>query len=115
MIKLNFTEHEAAQDMIEIIKKEKELSTQDAILYAINDKNCKTILSTGWASMALDLWGHGDPDREWSNMAQSDVEVAMTDKNMELITKIMKKEEVDIETAVSYFLIFTMESLGYHI
>ena len=36
-----------------------------------------------------------------------------TDVNME--ANIDERENIDAETAVSYFLIFTMESMGYHI
>lgn len=114
-MKLNLENHDAAQDMIILIEKDKCLSATDAIKFSINQDIHDKILNTGWASIALELWGHDDPDREWNKMEEPYIEVEIEENKLKLIEDIAKKEKVDIVTAVSYFLIFTMDTLGYHI
>ena len=114
-MKLNFRKHKAAQDMITLIEKDKCLSAPDAIKFSINQEIHDIILNTGWASIALGLWGHDDPDREWNKMDNPCIEVEIEGDKLKLVDDISQKEEVDIVTAVSYFLLFTMDKLGYHI
>lgn len=114
-MKLDFKNHPAAQDMIKIIERDKRLETSEAIKFSVNDKMYNKIVNTGWASIALNLWGHDDPEREWDEMENPCVDVEIEEDKNRLIEAIAKKEKVDIETAVSYFLIFTMDFLGYHI
>ena len=88
--------------------KEKELSAQDVVVFAVNRDMHQKILKQGYASIALDLWGHDNPGQVWDTLA--------VDKLQErLIEDISEKQNVDYETAICYFLIFTMDSLGYHI
>lgn len=115
MTKLDFSNHSEAQDMIKIIEKDKGLLSADAISFAINLENYHKIIEAGWASIALSLWGHDDPEREWNEMEAPCFEVSLNSESLDLLNKLVKKEKIDIETAVSYFLIFTMDSLGYHI
>ncbi len=115
MLELNFTNHEIAQDMIRLIQKEKGLTESQCISLAVNSKTCKQIIDTGWASIALSMWGHDNPEREWLLLDNPIVDVELENDKEQLIEKISSKENVDIETAVSYFLLFTMEALGYHI
>lgn len=115
MVKLDFTKHNRAQDMIRLIEDEKNLSAAEVIEYAVNFDNFKRIIKTGWASIALDLWGHGDPDREWEVMDNPCIEVNLDENKTFLLDKIQEADKIDIETAVSYFLIFTMSEMGYHI
>lgn len=114
-MKLNFKKHKAAQDMITLIEKDKCLSASDAIKFSINQDIHDKILNAGWASIALGLWGHGDPDREWNKMDNPSIEVEIEEDKLKLVDDIAQKEKVDIVTAVSYFLLFTMDALGYHI
>jgi len=112
---LDFNNHLAAQDMITIIKKDKSLSEDEAIRFSINQDIYDEILSAGWTSIALDLWGHDDPEREWGSMDNPCVEINIEDEKIELINNIAKNDKIDIEKSISYFLIFTMQELGYHI
>ncbi len=114
-MKLDFSNHPEAQDMISIIMHDKGISIVEAIDFAINKKNYQSIIQTGWASIALSLWGHADPEREWESIETSCLEIELEESKCDLINKVVKKERVDVETAVSYFLIFTMDSMGYHI
>lgn len=114
-MKLNFENHAEAQDMIKIIQKEKEMSVVDAIAYSVNDRMYNKIIEEGWASIALGLWGHDEPERQWDKLEYPCVEVEFEESKMKLIEEIVKNEKVEIETAVSYFLLFTMDYLGYHI
>ena len=115
MTKLNFTENLAAQDMIRIIMREKNLFPKEAIELSINREMHQKILKEGYASIALDLWGHDDPEREWSVLDEQIFELDLDKLQEQLIKDIAEKEDVDTETAVCYFLIFTMDFLGYHI
>lgn len=115
MKSINFTEHLDAQDMIKIVMDEKGLSAEDSIKFSVNRTIHQHILKAGYASIALGLWGHDDPEREWKVLDKPIIEIEFDKLSQNLINDIMEKEEVDFETAVSYFLLFTMEVLGYHI
>ena len=114
-MQLDFSDYDAAQDMITIIEMEKSLSPIDAIKFCINQDTYNQILKTGWASIAVSLWGHDDPEREWSKMKTPYLEVEIEEDKQKLVDDIVLKEKVDIEMAISYFLIFTMQKMGYHI
>lgn len=115
LTKLDFTDHTEAQDMIKLIEKDKGLAVSEVIDFSVNIENFNQILDNGWGSIALSLWGHDDPERDWLTMDNPYIEVDLTGEKLQLIDKIAKKDKVDTETAVAYFLLFTMDSLGYHI
>ncbi|NLO84907.1 MAG: hypothetical protein GX096_05710 [Clostridiales bacterium] len=115
MTNLNFSDNLAAQDMIKIVMKEKDLSVKAAIEFSINHDMHKEIIEKKYGSIALNLWGHGDAEREWDVLDEPIIDIEFDELREDLINDITKKEKVDIETAVSYFLIFTMDYLGYHI
>lgn len=114
-LKLDFSNNFAAQDMINIIMNKENLSDKDAVEEAINYVMYNKIVKTGWASIAFNLWGHGDPERKWSKLKNPIIEIDIDSAKQQLIFDIAKRENVDTETAVGYFLIFVMESFGYHI
>ena len=114
-LKLDFSHNLAAQDMINIIMKKENLSDKEAVEYAINYDMYGRIVRTGWASIAFDLWGHGDPERNWTKLKNPIIEIEVDSVKEHLITDIAKKENVDTEMAIGYFLIFVTESLGHHI
>lgn len=115
MATINFKGNTAAQDMVRIVMAEKGLSAEEAILFSINRDIYQCILNAGYASIALGLWGHDDPERKWKTLKAKCVEIEFDKLRQNLIDDLMKKEKVDFETAISYFLLFTMDSLGYHI
>ncbi|HCR83518.1 MAG TPA: hypothetical protein DIW07_08905 [Lachnospiraceae bacterium] len=115
MIKIDLSKHSGAQDMVAIIMRDKNLSAEDALKYAINKTMYQNIIKAGYASIALGLWGHADPEREWDVLESPIMQVEFDESTQNLINDIMEKEDVDFETAISYFLLFTMEALGYHI
>lgn len=61
------------------------------------------------------MWGHADLERDWSEMENPCVEVELSEEKINILNNISKIYKVNAEIAVSYFLIFTMDSLGYHI
>lgn len=115
IIKLDFSNDAAAQDMIYLIQKEKNLSAEEAIKFSVNREIYREILNAGWASIALPLWGHDNPDREWNVLDNSVFEFEVDKLTYNLINELSIKEDVDTVTSVCYFLLFTMQSLGYHI
>jgi hypothetical protein len=115
MTKLDFSKHLAAQDMMKIVMKKKGLTEQESIKISVNREMYQQIIDKGYASIALSLWGHGGPNRKWETLNEPIVEIEFDEFAQRLLNEIMEKEETDIETAVSYFLLFTMQALGYHI
>ena len=115
IIKLNFSNNAAAQDMISLIQKEKNLSGEEAIKFSVNKEIFREIINAGWASIALPLWGHDNPNREWNVLDNPFFEFEVDKLTYNLINELSIKENVDTVTSVSYFLLFTMQSLGHHI
>lgn len=115
MLKLDFTENPTVQDMIRIVMRDKALSEKGALEFSINQDMYWKIIEEGYASIAFSLWGHGDPEREWYNLKNPIIEIELDKEKERLIADIAEKEGVDTEMAVGYFLIFTMDFLGYHI
>lgn len=101
--------------MIRLIMKEKEISAVEAVAFSINSDIYSEIIGAGWASIALSLWGHDDPEREWLKLDNAIIDINFDQTATSLIQKVKSKEKVDDKTAIAYFLIFTMDSLGYHI
>ncbi len=114
-LRIDFNDDINAQDMLRQIMKSKNLTPDKAILSSITQKNCVTILSTGWAGNAVSLWGHDDPDREFEQLDNPVVEIKLSKDKIRLLEIVMEKENVTLEDAILYFMIFTLESLGYHI
>ena len=114
-ISIDFSDDTNAQDMLKQIMKSKNLTAEKAILSSITQKNCVTILSTGWAGIAVSLWGHAEPDREFEQLDNPIVEIKLSKDKTRLLEIVMEKENVALEDAILYFLIFALESLGYHI
>lgn len=112
---LDLRNNAAAQDMIRIIMREKDLSAKDAVTFAVNRDIHQKILKEGYASIALDLWGHDNPERIWDTLSNPVVDLELDKLQERLIEDISEKEKVNYETAICYFLIFTMDYLGYHI
>ena len=93
----------------------KNLSAEDAVAFAVNRAMYPKILKAGYASIAFDLWGHDNPERVWDALSTPVLDLKFDKLQENLIEGISEKESVDYETAICYFLIFTMDYLGYHI
>ena len=114
-ITFNFKNATNPQDMLKKIMREKGLSAEKAILSSITQKNCIRIIETGYAGIALQMWGHADPDGEREKLDNPGVEFKLSKDKERLVGLIMDKENVSFEVAILYFMLFTLESLGYHI
>lgn len=114
-ISINLTNDTIAQDMLMKIMKEKNLNAEKAILSSITQKIFVRIIETGWGKLALPIWGHDDPDREWEKLDNPIVEIRLNKDKERLVSVIMEKENVKFKTAIMYFMLFTLEALGYHI
>lgn len=111
----DFTNHDLAQDMLVKIMKKKNLPADKAILSSITQTNCLRIIETGYASVALSLWGHDDPYREKEKLENPKVKFKLNKSKERLVALIMEKENVDFGKAVLFFMLFALEGLGYHI
>lgn len=114
-LKLKLARHKAAQDMIKLIEKEKGLSTSAAIDFAVNSRMYHEIIETGLGPIALPIWGHGESERKWLTLDDPHINIEFDDKKLQMVRDVAEVEKTNIETAVAYFLLFTMEDLGYHI
>ena len=115
LLKLDFTNHTEAQDMVKLIAQEKKLSVTEAVQFAITSDIYRRALETGWGVHALPVWGHSDHGRKWQKLDNPKMEVELNSEEFRLLEDLAQKEDVDVETAVAYFLLFSMEALGYHI
>ena len=115
MIKIDFTKYLKAQDMIRIVMREKGLSEKQAIAFSINNEIYQQMLEAGYASIALSFWGHDDYQRIWDKLDSPIIEIELNKIQKNLIDKVINTENVDKITAITYFLLFTMDDLGYHI
>ena len=114
--RFDFTNFAEAQDMIFIISKEKKLTYGEAIASSINKEILNRIENEGYAAIAISLWGHANPMRKWKVLKEPILQVELDGEKFEYITQVMKKNNLsNIQDAISYFLIFTVEALGYHI
>lgn len=114
-ISIDLTNDAIAQDMLMKIMKEKKLNAEKAILSSITQKVFVRIIETGWGQVALPMWGHDNPDRKWEKLDDSIVKIKLSKDKERLVSVIMEKENVQFKTAIMFFMIFTLESLGYHI
>lgn len=114
-LSINYADDEIAQDMICTIMKEKNLTPAKAILSSITQRNCITILHTDWAGIAVSHWGHDNPDREWKTLENPVVELKLSKDKERLVAIVMEKEKISLPEALQYFMIFSLEILGYHI
>lgn len=112
---LDFTNDAIAQDMLVKIMKEKNTNSEKGILSSITQKTFIRIIETGWGEIALPIWGHDNPDREWEKLDDPIVKIKLSKDKERLINLIMEKEKVSFKVAILYFMLFTLESLGYHI
>ncbi len=114
-MKLDFTNNATAQDMISIIMRDKCLSAEAAISFAITREMHQKILKKGYASIALGVWNHDDPEEQWGTLANPIFEVDLNKLQGRLVEDIAERYRVNEQTAVCYFLILVMDELGYHI
>ncbi len=115
VITFNFENDENAQDMLVKIMKHTKLTPDKAILSTITQKNCIRIIETGYSGIALSLWGHDNPYREWEKLDDKIVKFKLSKDKERLVNIIMEKEKVNFPTAVLYFMLHALESFGYHI
>ena len=115
VITIDFSKDSNAQDMLSKIMKKKNLTSEKALLSTITQKNCVTILASGWAGMAVSMWGHADPSGEREKLDDPIFKIKLSKDKERLVGIVMEKEDVSFSEALLYFMIFALESLGYHI
>lgn len=115
MLRLDFTDDLIAQDMIGIVMRKKGLTEEEAVVASINQAMYRNVITKKYVSIAFNLWGHAEFDREWYTLENPVVEVGLDGEKLKLVTDVAERENVDMQRAVCYFLVFMMESLGYHI
>lgn len=114
-IELDFNDAMQAQDMLSKIMKEKSLSSVKAIKSCIKQNNLIKILQTEWADIAVAHWGHAEGYSNFEKLDNPKVKITFTEKQMELISLVQKICKTNAGNAILYFMIFELETLGYHI
>ena len=114
-ISIDFSNDAKAQDMLVAIMKEKNLTPEKAILSSITQKIFVRIIETGWGQVALPMWRHDNPYKKLEKLDDPVVKIKLSKDKERLVSVIMEKENVHFKTAIMYFMLFTLESLGYHI
>ena len=112
---VDFSKKAAAQDMLAIIMKKKGLSAQAALLSCISNENYHSIITSGWANMAYSHWGHADLDRDWLELENPVFYVSMSEEQEKNLFAVCYAENVRIDMALCFFLVFEMQKIGYHI
>ena len=112
---LDFSDTRNPQDMLKKIMKKKSLNADKAITSSITQKNCIRIIETGYADVALSMWGHDNPYAEREKLDNPIVKFKLSKDKERLVNLIMEKEQVSFQTAILYFMLFALEALGYHI
>ena len=112
---LNLSGDEKAQDMVCTIMKHKNLSPGQAILSSISDENCLKIISSNWADIAVQSWGHFDRDYQFSKLPNPQFQIKFDQKIASKIGLVMKLKKVSFKDALLAFMVFELKNLGYHI
>jgi hypothetical protein len=114
-MKVDYRYNIDAQDMLTKIMHATNLSPEKALLSTITLKNFERIFSTGWAGIAVSLWGHDDPEAKRESLDNPTIEFQLSKDQVHFLQVVMEKERIPFREAILYFMIFTLESLGYHI
>ena len=114
-MQVNFRKYAQAQDMISLIMKEKNLSAEEAVSYAISKDSYVAIRIKKYGYYGLAFWGHDNEERKWNVLDKPVLNLQLSEMQEMLLADIETYLRVTREEAISYFLVFTMESLGYHI
>ena len=61
------------------------------------------------------MWRHDNPYKKLEKLDDPVVKIKLSKDKERLVSVIMEKENVHFKTAIMYFMLFTLESLGYHI
>ena len=112
---IDFAKDRNAQDMLTKLMRDKNLPPDKSILSSITQTNCLRIIETGYASVALSLWGHANPNSKKEKLDNPRVEFKLNKAKERLVVLIMQKEDVGFKEAIQYFMLFALEGLGYHI
>lgn len=112
---IDFSDDENAQDMIVKVMKEKDISASKAVIGSITPNNFISIIRGGYASIALPIWGHADPDGEKEKLNNPVVTFRLTPRKKIMVEAIIENESVQFKEAILYFVLFELSRLGYHI
>lgn len=118
-VKIDARKHAAVQDMLGIIMNADKVSCEAAATSVVNKERFDDISATGWGSIAVSLWGHADMDRKWYELKSPVFEMEVTAEQIELMADVLRyhidDDAVHAVDVLALFLVFEMQSRGYHI
>ena len=112
---LDFTKSAISQDMIGIIMNEKNLTKEEAVSFAVNEKIAQDIIDFKAVGIAYSTWGYMNPGRMMITLQDPIIDVKFNEEQIGLIKKVMKSENAPLHFTIGYFLLLTMYSFGYFI
>ena len=95
--------------------KHKQITSQEAIKSCITVANLVPAIKSGWASIAVSLWGHDDPDKVLQKLENPLIKVVLDEDKKNILDVMTGKEIHSYEEAVLQLMIFELAKLGYHI
>lgn len=119
-VEIDARKRPAVQDMLGIIMNADKVDCPAAASSVVNKERYGDISETHWGVIALDLWGHGDPSREWNKLRAPVFEMPVTDEQVDLMAEVLRYNIEDTKRplavdALALFLVFEMRKRGYHI
>ena len=119
-IEIDARKHPAVQDMLGIMMNADKVTCPTAASSVVNKERYNNIAETQWGVIAVDLWGHGDPHREWNKLENPVFEMPVTEEQVDLMAEVLRYSIEDTKhpfavDALALFLVFEMQHRGYHI
>ena len=87
---LDFTKSAISQDMIGIIMNEKNLTKEEAVSFAVNEKIAQDIIDFKAVGIAYSTWGYMNPGRMMITLQDPIIDVKFNEEQIGLIKKVMK-------------------------
>lgn len=114
---INFRNNKIAQDLVNVLLEDSTgANVQKVISSAINKSTLDDIMSNAsWIDTSYTLWENYKNGREWYELEEPVICLTLSDNKTKLLRKVEKALGVSTSTAVSYFLLYSVKQLGYHL
>ena len=114
VLRIDFSGYDEAQDMIMRIAEEKSISPQESVECAIGSIPLKRVRE-GYAQIAIDIWGHDDPEREWEVLDDPVIVIELGANVFESILELSREKELYVQEVLTHYLVYLLEDMGHHI
>ena len=112
---VDFSNNITAQDMLIHIMRKTNLPPENALLWTLKKDIFINVIMTPWTDLAVSYWGHDDPNKKHEKLANPILKINLTYDQRQIIQSAMFLRKITFKKALTHFMIFALESLGYHI